>query len=85
LQGNGGDTHAGDDATADMAGHIDKRKLRNLSGQLVVLLLNMVRDEQDRLKALQAAGKVDELFTQVLKMQFSSRQLSKLTNMMMED
>jgi len=82
LKGFLGVTNANDDATVDMSNAVDLRKVLKLSEKLVVLLLGMVPDKEDRLKVLQAANSVDNMCVQVLKMQFSNKELSKLSQMM---
>jgi hypothetical protein len=72
----------GHEDDTEMASTVNIKKVLKLSGGLVNLLLKMVRDEQDELKALQAGGNVDGLLQQVLERHFSGEQMSKLGDMM---
>lgn len=72
-----------DDSNGDSSSNtVNMLKVLKLSAELVSLLLDMVRDEGDRLKELNAAGDVDGLLESVLKMQFSRKELANLKGLM---
>lgn len=56
-------------------------KVVTRSKGLVTQLLDMVDDVEEELKDLHAAGNIDDVFRQVLEMQFSEEELENLSNM----
>lgn len=66
----------------EMPSEVNLKRVLILSRRLVYLILDMVKDKEGKLKALQAGSNFDGLLKEILERQYSPEQLSRLGDIM---